>query len=182
MGEEILQLLSAGHSYSEIVARLGCSKSTVHHHARKLGRTRTIRRYDWAAVQAYHDAGHSRAECTRHFGFSTDAWDKAVERAELAPRDYRIPIEELTAPERGTSRGHLKRRLLRDGLLVAKCYECGITEWRGQPISFDLHHINGDSADNHLENLALLCPNCHSQTPNYCGRNTGRARNRPPES
>jgi predicted HNH restriction endonuclease len=39
-----------------------------------------------------------------------------------------------------------------------------------------LHHVNGDGLDNRLENIALLCPNCHSQTPNVSGRNIKRAR------
>ena len=45
--------------------------------------------------------------------------------------------------------------------------ECGIKEWNGKPITLQLHHINGDNKDNTLENLQLLCPNCHSQTENY---------------
>jgi 5-methylcytosine-specific restriction endonuclease McrA len=43
-----------------------------------------------------------------------------------------------------------------------------------------LHHINGDRLDNRLENLQLLCPNCHSQTSTYSGRN-GHRRHRPHE-
>ena len=39
-----------------------------------------------------------------------------------------------------------------------------------------LHHVNGDGLDNRIENIALLCPNCHSQTPNFSGRNIKRAR------
>ena len=48
---------------------------------------------------------------------------------------------------------------------------CGLTSWRGKPLALALHHINGDRLDNRLENLALLCPNCHSQTDNFSGRN-----------
>ncbi|HEV3377193.1 MAG TPA: HNH endonuclease [Thermoleophilaceae bacterium] len=42
---------------------------------------------------------------------------------------------------------------------------------RSQPLSMALHHVNGEGRDNRLENLALLCPNCHAQTPNFSGRN-----------
>ena len=43
--------------------------------------------------------------------------------------------------------------------------ECGVSEWLGEPLSMALHHVNGDGSDNRLENLRLLCANCHSQTP-----------------
>jgi Zn finger protein HypA/HybF involved in hydrogenase expression len=60
---------------------------------------------------------------------------------------------------------------VRLGLLEESCHECGITEWRGKPLSLCLHHINGINDDNRIENLAVLCPNCHSQTENFAGRN-----------
>ena len=83
---------------------------------------------------------------------------------------------------------HLKRRLISSGLMVATCYECGITEWRGRRLALHLDHINGIGDDQRLENLRLLCPNCHSQTETYCGRNArswrqrgGAARATPPD-
>lgn len=67
----------------------------------------------------------------------------------------------------------LKIRLLKEGYKENKCEnpECGLTEWLGKPISLQLHHINGVNNDHRLENLQLLCPNCHSQTENFAGRN-----------
>ena len=50
------------------------------------------------------------------------------------------------------------------------CEECKLTEWQGKPIPLEIHHINGDNTDNRLENLRLLCPNCHALTSNYRGR------------
>jgi hypothetical protein len=57
------------------------------------------------------------------------------------------------------------------GIKVNLCETCGINEWRGVPLSLSLHHVNGDRHDNRLRNLRLLCPNCHSQTPNFGSRN-----------
>lgn len=52
-----------------------------------------------------------------------------------------------------------------------KCECCGLSEWLGKPISLNTHHKNGRSKDNHLTNLELLCPNCHTQTPNFGRKN-----------
>jgi 5-methylcytosine-specific restriction endonuclease McrA len=59
----------------------------------------------------------------------------------------------------------LKDRLLKNNLLRYECYICGITEWNNKEITLQLDHINGCNTDNRLENLRLLCPNCHSQNP-----------------
>ncbi len=69
------------------------------------------------------------------------------------------------------ARDHLKRRLLKAGLLPNHCQTCGISQWRGRPLPLELHHVNGNGQDNSLANLELLCPNCHSQTNSWGGRN-----------
>ena len=51
---------------------------------------------------------------------------------------------------------------------------CGITEWNGQPTPTELDHINGVRTDNRLENLRILCPNCHAQTKTYRGKNINK--------
>lgn len=70
-----------------------------------------------------------------------------------------------------TNMTSLKRRILREGILGDVCSICGIKEWNGKPLVLQLDHINGDNRDNRIENLRLLCPNCHSQTDTFCGKN-----------
>jgi len=66
----------------------------------------------------------------------------------------------------------LKRRLLRESLVVEICEVCGLEpEWNGKRLVLRLDHINGDSEDDRIENLRLVCPNCDSQLPTFCGRN-----------
>ncbi len=172
--EEVKRLYEAGFSGREIARQLGVTAPTVAYHLRRLGvpARASRRRYDWVAVQAYYDEGHSVRECARRFGFSTWSWHHAVKRGAIKARPAAMPISELSAAPR--SRSHVKRRLLSAGLKENRCELCGITEWRGRPISMALHHVNGDGADNRLENLQLLCPNCHSQTENFAGRNRRR--------
>ena len=65
----------------------------------------------------------------------------------------------------------LKLRLIKENHFEHKCYRCGITEWNGLSAPIELEHINGNRYDNRIENLTILCPNCHAQTPTYRGKN-----------
>jgi 5-methylcytosine-specific restriction endonuclease McrA len=169
----VARLRGEGMSYSAIGRRLGISKSTVAYHARRLGipaDDRCARRYDWAEIQAAVDEGLALRECMKRFGFTRGSWAKAVKRGDVVPRQWITSMEELlvVGPRRG--RGHIKARLLREGLKESRCEVCGLSEWLGKPLSLELHHINGRGNDNRLENLQLLCGNCHSQTDNWGGR------------
>ncbi len=68
----------------------------------------------------------------------------------------------------------VRRVLIAEGLLDYECAECKISEWGGREITLELDHTNGIRTDNRIENLRFLCPNCHSQTPTYKGRNIAR--------
>ena len=84
-----------------------------------------------------------------------------------APR----PLTELLVADRFCSSSHLRERLIREGVKEARCEKCGLDQWLGLPISLELDHIDGNRGNNQLENLAILCPNCHAQTSTYRGRN-----------
>lgn len=74
----------------------------------------------------------------------------------------------------GGGTNKLKNKLLEQGYFERKCYSCNNSEWLGKPIALELEHINGDSFDNTIENLTILCPNCHAQTDTYRGKNKGK--------
>jgi DNA-binding CsgD family transcriptional regulator len=176
--DSVEQLLARGRSQGEISRELGVSKSTVAYHCRRLGRRADPRfaiRYEWAEVQQAIDVDRlSMRQCLQRFGFARSTWDAAVARGDIQPRDFRIPLEDLLVAGRRTSRHHLKQRLVNAGLKESRCEACGITEWRGEPLAIELHHKNGDGTDNRLANLEFLCPNCHSQTDTWGGRNGHR--------
>jgi len=67
---------------------------------------------------------------------------------------------------------HIKKRIINEGLLENKCCECGqLPSHNGKKLVLQIDHINGNSCDNSLQNLRVLCPNCHSQTHTFSGRN-----------
>lgn len=138
---------------------------------------RFTRRYDWDEIQRAYDSGFSVRECARRFGFNLSSWHQAKQRGDVVARPRAMPIEKLLVVGRRTSRHHLKIRLLTEGLKQNLCEQCGISEWRGRPLSMQLHHVNGDGSDNRLGNIVFLCPNCTVRpTPMGGGTATGGCR------
>ena len=102
-------------------------------------------------------------------------WNKEDHSRTLANNRPTIPLEEILV-NNSTYRGGshtLKKRLLASGLKQWACERCYRHAWNGKPIPLELEHISGKRFDNRIENLRLLCPNCHAQTPTYRGRNIG---------
>lgn len=139
--ELLEQLVAESNSYAEILRKLGKSNSGA--------ATRLLK-------QKLDDY-----EIIHHF----------IKEKEHKP-GQQIPLEEILVENRPYSSDRLKSRLIKEGLKENKCEnpECGITNWYGHELKFHLHHINGNHNDNRLENLMILCPNCHSLTENYSGK------------
>lgn len=76
------------------------------------------------------------------------------------------PIESLKR------RAGFRQRIMSGNLVPHTCSQCGNPgTWNGKALTLQVHHVNGQSSDNRLENVTFLCPNCHSQTSTFAGRN-----------
>ena len=149
--EQVQAACHEARSVAQVMERLGLDPR------RKLGRRDVERRMLEVGVDPMSLPGQGWARATS-----------------VAPR-YRKPLAELLVAGKAISSTHnLKRRLVAEGVFDWRCTLCGVEEWRDQPLSLQLDHMNGDRRDNRLENLRLLCPNCHSQTETFAGRNARR--------
>ena len=110
---------------------------------------------------------------TKHW--TGQAYNKGKIKNSIHPST--ISLQEILV-ENSSYKGNstrLKNRLLKEGLIENKCYECdGGTIWNHKPLIMVLDHINGKHNDNRIENLRFLCPNCNSQQDTFTGRNMKR--------
>jgi len=82
-----------------------------------------------------------------------------------------IPLSEIFNGNASYQSHKLKKRLLKEDVKVHKCEKCNLTTWMNNPIPLELHHIDGNRYNNSLNNISLLCPNCHALTENYRAKN-----------
>jgi 5-methylcytosine-specific restriction endonuclease McrA len=88
----------------------------------------------------------------------------------------KIPLKDILVENSTyTNRHRLKIRLINEKILVYKCEECGNKGiWNGKKLQLQLDHKNGNPNDNRIPNLRFICPNCHSQTNNFSGKNKNK--------
>lgn len=84
------------------------------------------------------------------------------------------PIEDYLSNRHSIQSHPLRLRLIKEGYFTHKCYRCNLTTWQGRPIPIELEHKDGNHHNNRLENLTILCPNCHALTPTYRGKNISK--------
>jgi 5-methylcytosine-specific restriction endonuclease McrA len=144
---EVRDAYEGARSVAQIMRRLGLDPT------RKRGRRQLERRLEGLGLDTSALLGKRWAQGTK-------------------PRSRARPLAEILVAGSDYRSVHtLKKRLVQEGLLEPRCAICGLVEWLEQPVVLHLDHINGDRTDHRLENLRFLCPNCHSQTDTYCGRN-----------
>lgn len=130
------------------------------------------RSYSYREVLASFGAEYTSAAYSR---LKRALADNKISTAHFAPSTSRAnaantkSLQELCSSSL-TRNAVLKAALIRENVKQYKCESCGLAEWRDQPIVLELDHIDGNTLNNAVENLQLLCPNCHSQTPTWRGR------------
>ena len=145
--EMLKEVVANSHNISEVCRQLGLVPRGGNHIRIK------------QKIQEYHlDTTH----------FTTGIWNKGLRYSGVQKTRS---LEEILQKGVYYSSNKLKNRLLKSGLKNARCENCGLDSWLDQPIKLELHHINGDHSDNRLENIQLLCPNCHAYTDTYRGKN-----------
>jgi Zn finger protein HypA/HybF involved in hydrogenase expression len=108
----------------------------------------------------------------RILGISTEHLKgKSWNRGGVGKRSYaKKSLESIMIEDSSYSTFKLKKRLFREGIFNKKCNKCGGEQWLGKSMPLELEHKNGNSHDHRIENLEILCPNCHSFTDTYRGR------------
>lgn len=189
-----LGLVACGSNYENVRRRM--RELGIHDTFARLDRNRSpIRALTPGDIRDAIPGARSRADVLRRLGIEpTVANSKALARRieklgidtsnllgrahnrgrRVSPR-YALPLDQVLVRGRPCpATSTLKKRLFQEGLKERCCETCGIRTWLDKPISLELHHRNGDRSDNRLANLMLLCPNCHSLTDTYRGRNIGK--------
>lgn len=141
---------------------------------------RLIDNYSYEELVQFCKESFSYADLSRKVGYaSLSNYDVLKDTV----KKYNLDVSHFDPQKRKREKVNLniyyngsrvKTKTLAHGLIVLrgyKCEKCGISEWQDEKIVLQLHHIDGNHLNNELNNLQLLCPNCHSQTDNFCGKN-----------
>jgi len=142
--EELIEIVKNSMSYANVCKQIGISSVGGNFNKIK----KYIKLYD-INIDHFTGQGWNTGDRYKFFG-------------KLIPLDKILKGEYPTFPT-----NHLRVRLIKEGIKQEKCEICGITDWNNKKISFHLDHIDGDNTNHKLDNLRILCPNCHTQTDTY---------------
>jgi hypothetical protein len=148
---QLMEAVHCSHSIRQVLAKLGLAEAGGNYSIVK-------RRIQTLELDTSH--------------FTGTGWRKGS----CTPIISAKPLSEILQKDTSFQSYKLKRRLLAENLKKRECESCRGVQWLRRPIPLELDHINGDSTDNRIENLRLLCPNCHALTNTYRGRKLAKCR------
>lgn len=149
--EQFIEAVNSSLSYAQVLEKLGLKAAG--------GNYDTVKR----KIQELHlDISHMTGQ----------AWNQGERYRNFSSAK---PLSEILIEHSiWTNSNHLRKRLFKEGIKEYKCECCNRTEWLGKPIKLELHHVNGIKDDLRIENLQILCPNCHAFTDNYRGKKVNK--------
>lgn len=141
--ENLEPIVKESYSFAEVIRKLGLQP---------VGSTfKTVKKY----ISFYNiNVDH----------FSGQNWRKGKKQT------YVNKLEDILKDNTNYGSHRLLKRLVDEGIKSYECEKCHTYEWMGEKLTLELHHIDGNHYNNTLENLQILCPNCHSQTPKFRSR------------
>lgn len=110
----------------------------------------------------------------RYFEKMGIVYDGNMSGKGLSKKMPKMTLIEYLEKSQDIQSNKVRTKLLQEGYKEHKCERCNLTEWLGEPIPLELHHIDGNRDNNTLENFQLLCPNCHAFTSSYRGKNCAK--------
>lgn len=193
--KKVKELYDKGLSYNEIGAKLNMCKSTVAYYLNRFDNEEYIKKaslkekqnleYESIVCETYKQFNSLTKTCVmlnkrptqttfeyirRILEKNNIPIDNTVKERVSKPHQDLTEVDIFSKNSKLSSLSHLKKYILKFNLKEERCEKCGNTHWNGIKISLEVHHIDGDRGNNEINNLQLLCPNCHSQTDNYCGK------------
>lgn len=155
--EELQKLLDESAGYGEVLEKIGLGKKGRNPETLK----KVIALYGLDETKLNENRSKKFANC-----------------ALKAHKKFDKPLSEILNKNTPYQGCKLLLKLYSAGLKKPQCEYCGISNvWNGKPLSLHLHHEDGDNTNNELENLKVICPNCHSQTDNYAGKSSRKSIN-----
>lgn len=190
----ILKLRKEGLSYNKIAKQLSCNKSLVAYYCGRCNideqnkKLESKLEYEKIVCELIKNLDNINQVCKALNKKATNtnkiAIEKIISKYNIDISHFKIDYsnrriqkkndDEVFIENSTYTTSNLKKRLIKSGYKIYECERCHNTMWEGHPIPLQVHHINGNHQDNRLENLQLLCPNCHALTDSYCGKNMNK--------
>lgn len=185
MQRDYLQsLIDAGHTQRGIASLSSVTQSTVRYWLKKYS-LNTIRPKEFWDIELFRhlcSSSDSLHQVLVGMGKNPSNASYKIARKFSIECDINLPvfnkvgvkrvqqtIDEVFTYGKKRSNESLKRLMVSNLGVANECVCCGSgPEWQGKPLTLQLDHVDGDTLNNRIENLRIVCPNCHSQTDTFC--------------